>query len=192
MDTSVLLWNLPPPPRQAVSLTVKEREALWADLAGDDAGRAWQAIARMTDAPGQSVPLLRELLWPAKGLPAEELRRLIADLDAPRYEVREAATKRLAVSDDGAHAALRKALHEQPSLEVRRRIEPLLDRPSLVKDRDVLRSLRAVRVLEGIGTPVARRVIEGLAKGADGLRLTEEARAALGRLGRRVGLTNRD
>jgi RNA polymerase sigma factor (sigma-70 family) len=184
MDTCVLLWDIPPPPRQAVSLTIRERETLWADLAGDDAGRAWQAIDRLANAPGQAVPMLRERLRPAKGPPAEELRRLIADLDAPRYEVREAATKRLAELDDGAHAALRKALHEQPSLEVRRRVEPLLDRPSLVKDRDVLRSLRAVRVLEGIGTPAARQVMEGLAKGTDGLRLTEEARAALGRLSR--------
>jgi WD40 repeat protein len=184
MDTSVLLWDIPPPPRQAVSLTLKEREALWADLAGDDAGRAWQAIARLADAPDDAVPLLRGRLRPAKGPPAEELRRLIADLNAARYEVREAAAKHLAELSDGAHAALRKSLHDQPSLEVRRRIEPLVARPSLVKDPEVLRSLRAVRALELIGASTARQVLETLAQGADGMRLTEESQSALGRLSR--------
>jgi hypothetical protein len=49
---------------------------------------------------------------------------------------------------------------------------------------DVLRSLRAVRVLQLIGTADAKDVLQTLAKGAPGDRLTREAEAALKRLQR--------
>jgi hypothetical protein len=41
---------------------------------------------------------------------------------------------------------------------------------------------RAVRVLEAVGTPAARELLESLAKGAPTARLTIEAKAALERL----------
>jgi hypothetical protein len=44
--------------------------------------------------------------------------------------------------------------------------------------------VRAVTVLEGIGTPEARKVLEGWAKGAPKARLTEEAKAAMTRMGK--------
>jgi hypothetical protein len=47
------------------------------------------------------------------------------------------------------------------------------------------RAVRAVAVLEDIGTPAARRVLEALARGESEARLTRQAKAALERLGRR-------
>ena len=47
---------------------------------------------------------------------------------------------------------------------------------------NLVRALRAAEVLEHIGTPEARQVLEALAKGAPGHRLTEAAAAALRRL----------
>jgi hypothetical protein len=45
-----------------------------------------------------------------------------------------------------------------------------------------LRGLRALQVLEDVGTPEARKVLESLADGAAGAPLTRDAKAALERL----------
>jgi WD40 repeat protein len=183
-DGTVLLWDLSPPrPAPAdLSLTAQQREALWSDLAAADAGRAVRAMSRLADVLGQAAPLLRERLRPARRAPVEAVSRLLADLDAPRFEVRQSASERLAEMGEEAQPALREALQGQPSLEVRRRIERLLADLLVVR-----RTLRAVRVLEQIGTPEARRVLETLARGEEGMRLTGGAQAALGRLARRTG-----
>lgn len=79
---------------------------------------------------------------------------------------------------------LRKALEKPASEEARRRLPVLVKRLDewLVTDREELRHLRAVWILETAATPAARRVLERLAGGTPAARLTHEARAALGRL----------
>jgi hypothetical protein len=144
-----------------------------------------KAIARLADVPEQAVRLLRDRLRPAAAPPAEELRRLIAALDDASFERREAATKRLADLDELAEAAMRDALRGQPSREVRRRLEGLLAEPRLVQVPEARRQLRAVRLLESIGSGEARQVLEQLAKGAPEARLTRDAQAALRRLATR-------
>ena len=47
---------------------------------------------------------------------------------------------------------------------------------------DDLRMLRAIEVLERIGTPEAKELLGRLAKGAPGARLTAEAKGSLARL----------
>jgi len=86
-----------------------------------------------------------------------------------------------------AERALRTTLEEKPSLEVRRRIEVfILPALNLAKTRalagESLRQVRAVQVLERIGTKEARQVLEEVAKGPVSSRPAEEARAALRRL----------
>jgi RNA polymerase sigma factor (sigma-70 family) len=186
-DTTILLWDLSPsvPDRPVVPLTAAQQEECWDDLAGADGGRTLAALARLADVPKQAVTLLRNRLQPAKAPPADELRRLLADLGSDEFERREAATKRLAELGDVADAALREALRGEPPLEARRRLEGLLAEPRLVRVPESRRHLRAVRLLECVGTPEARQVLEALAKGAPGARLTEEAKASLDRLAKR-------
>jgi DNA polymerase-1 len=86
-----------------------------------------------------------------------------------------------------AAPALRQALENKPSLEVRRRIEELLEKAKTPTGEN-LRSLRAVQVLEHIGTDEARQVLKKLAEGAAGARLTQEAKASLERLGKRAAV----
>ncbi|HEY7424695.1 MAG TPA: sigma-70 family RNA polymerase sigma factor [Gemmataceae bacterium] len=187
-DTTILLWDLSPPAanRPAALLADVQREAYWTDLSGDDASRALVAIAHLADEPKQTVPLLRARLYPAKTPSAKELRRLLADLDHAQFERREAATKRLAELGELAQTALREALQRQPSLEVRRRIDNLLAASRQVHVPEERRHLRAVRILEAIGTREARQVLETLAQGAPNARLTKATKDAVARLARRT------
>src|SRR5262249_36274566 len=135
--------------------------------------------------PEQTTRILRERLNPAQKPPADELRRLIAELDASEFNLREKATQRLTELGDMAEAALQEALRTEPTPEARRRIERLLAAPPLVRDAEVRRHLRAVRILEHVATPEARELLQRLAAGAAEARLTSEAKAALERLGQR-------
>ena len=84
--------------------------------------------------------------------------------------------------------ALEKALARNPTLEVRRRVQKLLnelDRPDFSRTRQ---KLRAVEALEYAGTTEARELLAALARGAPEARLTCEAAASLGRLTKRDAL----
>jgi RNA polymerase sigma factor (sigma-70 family) len=174
--------------RNKVSFSSKELEARWNDLADRDASKAYRALCDLVRAARQAVPLLRERLRPAPALEAmlaQRLQQRIADLDSDQFTVREKAREELEKLGELAEPALRTALNGQPSLEVRLRVERLLER--LQKGMpcgERLQELRAVETLEHIGTPEACRVLERLAKGAAGARLTQEAQASLARLAR--------
>ena len=125
--------------------------------------------------------------------PADEgrLARLIAELDSDQFAARERASADLASLGEAAVPALRRALRGEAAAETHRRVALLLERVQW-DDReppaDQLRSLRALEVLEWVGTPEARDVLARLAEGALEARLTQEAKASLERLARRDSL----
>ena len=86
-----------------------------------------------------------------------------------------------------AGPALQEALAGQPSEEVQRQSKRLLAnmRGPPAKTSPTLRVLRAIEVLEHIGTPEAQAVLQSLARGTSQARLTQEAKAALERLAKR-------
>jgi hypothetical protein len=63
-------------------------------------------------------------------------------------------------------------------------VEALLDKLK-APSQEVLRGLRAVELLEHIGTPEAQQLLEKAAAGLDEARLTREAKASLDRLAKR-------
>src|SRR5437879_4965288 len=78
--------------------------------------------------------------------------------------------------------ARQKAYTGDPPLEVKRRLEVLLEKLSTWPAK-TLRQVRAVEVLEHSGTPAARAVLEWvLREGAPEARLTREAETALRRM----------
>src|SRR5262249_3132527 len=78
----------------------------------------------------------------------------------------------------------------KPSLEVARRAEDLLQKlEGPVRAPETLRNLRAVEVLEHIGTAQAEEILKSLARGHPDARLTQEAKASLDRLGKRPATT---
>jgi RNA polymerase sigma factor (sigma-70 family) len=183
-DSTVLLWDLAPPhdPKPRVL------DHLWADLAGDDGPQSYAAIWALSRGPAAKVvSFIRERLPVARGPDAERLRRLLRELDSDDFEVRRTALRTLEGMRDEARPALRQALTGGLSAEVRKHLEGLVaGSERLLHAGDVLRGVRAVEVLERVGTAEAQQVLQELAKGAPEARLTQEAKTSLERLARRA------
>src|SRR5262249_42377084 len=93
---------------------------------------------------------------------------------------RERASGELEKMGEPGGPALRKALEGEPSTEARRRIEEVLKKTDNIAPRgELLRSLRAIGVLELIGTAEAKAGVQDLAKGAAGAGVTGAAREEL-------------
>jgi RNA polymerase sigma factor (sigma-70 family) len=181
-DSTVLVWDLAAPSGQTPrELTEKALESLWGDLASADAVRADQAIWALVAAPQQALSLLQKRLQPTPA-PDPKWGAWIKDLASEEFAVRDKASRALEALEDQAYPLLQQALTDVSSLEVRRRIEHLLSRLKFpLTSPKTIREVRAVEVLEHIGTAQARQVLQALAQGAPGSRLTEEAREALRR-----------
>jgi WD40 repeat protein len=185
-DGTAFLWDVRAVverPRRVRRLSDREAARCWAALARA-APSAYAALGQLFADPEAAVGQLRARLKPAEPVPTERLGKLIAALDAAKHRERVAATAELRGLGDRAVAALEAALAKRPTDEQRRRIGQLLEAAAQDRSPETLRGVRAVEVLEGLGTPQARQLLEALARGAPGVRLTEEARAALRRLAR--------
>jgi RNA polymerase sigma factor (sigma-70 family) len=181
-DSTILLWDVRLPAPRPGPLAARELESLWADLAGADAAKAWRAVWHLAEAPDDALPFLRGRVRSHPTAAAGLTRGLLADLDGDSFERREAAVKRLKELGLQAEPALRAALRAKPSPEQRRRIEAVLaalPQAPQPPSAEELRQLRAVIVLERIGSPEARRLLEEVAKGPGPARLTRQALAAL-------------
>jgi hypothetical protein len=116
----------------------------------------------------------------------ETLSRMIADLNGDRFPVREKAAGELLNLAGQVEPALRRALEAKPPLEVRRRLEEILQElAEPVPCPEYQRSMRTLEALEHMGTPAARRLVQALAQGASDARLTQAATASLQRLNQR-------
>lgn len=168
----------------------KKLESLWGNLAGDDARKAHLAAWKLTTIPAKALPFLKKRLHPVRAPDAKKVDRWIADLGSEQFAVRETAAQELKKLGLQAEPAFRRALESKPPLELRRRIDALLAEARLtdrgiLRDHEVLRTLRAIIILERIGSPEAGAFLQTLASGAAGARATREACEALQRLMRR-------
>lgn len=175
---SLSMANVPPR-----SLDPKELAALWKELAGEEFPNAYQALGALAADPKQTVAFLKEQLKPVSPADALRVEKLIADLDSDQFAVRQKASQELDKLGDLAEPYLRRVLEGKPTLEVRRRADDLLRKlEEQPPAGEVARDLRALALLEHLGTPEAREVLRRMTKGAPGVRITREAAAALERL----------
>ncbi len=164
-------------------LSNDELQRGWNTLGGEDASAAFQAIRRLAAAPGQALPFLREHLKPVSTADEKRLRQLVDMLDSAEFSARQKAVEELEKQNDAAAELLRQVVaKEKPSLEVRRRLQQIVE--GIENKPEALRAVRAVEVLEWIATPDAVWLLGELAGGAAGARLTREAAAAKRRLSR--------
>lgn len=186
-DSSLLIWNWEHIRNQALAQQPAtpdaKAEALWNDLADKDAAKAYSAIKALVQTPAQSVPLLKAKLKPIPQVDPKHIKKLLDDLDHPQYPIRQKADEALERLGDLAAPAIKGRRASGPSVETARRLEALQKKlDAQVLPQDVLQALRAIETLELIGSPDARNVLDGLAKGAAGHRITEDARDSVRRL----------
>jgi WD40 repeat protein len=183
-DGSILIWDLtgqakPGNPKPA-PFSAQELNNLWSDLAAD-AAKADRAIWALALRPEQSVSLLKERLRPSDPVAPEAVAKHIADLDSDRLAVRQAAAAALVNMGDTVEKLLRTALDGDASLEVRQRLEQVIQQRS----KNAIPTLRAIEVLEHIGTAEADELLRALANGAPDSLVGKAASAACQRLASR-------
>jgi WD40 repeat protein len=182
-DGSIFIWNVPIKLSPLGPVDAKALESMWRELASADARKAWQMIWRLAEAPNEALPALRQRLKPVPVASLEELQPQIAALDDDQFARREKAMKELRELGPRAEAGLRAARQGRLSAEQRNRIDQLLTAlgPQSPIPPGELAELRALRVLEQIGSPEAMKLVEELATGAESARLTREAKDMLQR-----------
>jgi hypothetical protein len=140
----------------------------------------------MVGSPVEAIAFLKINLKAVPPADHKMLQKLLDDLNSDQFMIRQRASATLEKLGDLAGQALRDRLESKPTLEMRKRIEILLDKlDGPVTMPEMLRSLRAVELLELIGTPESKRALEPIAKGAPGHRVTEAAQGAIARLDKR-------
>jgi hypothetical protein len=186
-DSTVLIWDvsrfLPAAKPGAEKLSRAELASHWDNLAGTDAVRANRAMTELARRPDQAEGLFKDKLAAHPQTSAERIARLIAELDSDDFKTRENASRELTNLGWLAEEAMQTALDEQPSVEAKRRIQDLLDKlDGKAGNPEQRRLLRAIEVLERVGTPEARRWLDKLAKEAISPSAAREAKASLERL----------
>ena len=176
-DSTVLIWDLAKlvPPKQARKLSARELNDLFTDLASDDGPRGYRATRMLAAGGNKTVAFLSDILQRlVKGAEAKRIAGLITQLEKSEFALRQQAQQKLAELGEFAEPALQQALQEKPSLEFRRRAEKLIAQMGSTR----WRLLRAVEVLEMIGTLEARRTLAMIAQGPPHAALTREANEA--------------
>lgn len=183
-DTTALVWDVASPPSEANPMPVldeKQLENLWQDIRGDDAAKAYRAIRVFRQFPKQVVPFLQARLH-TFDVDQKQLTRLIGELDSNMFRTREKAQKELEKLGELAEDAIQTALRDRPTAEAQWRLEAV-QAQSLICTIPPPDQLRGLEVLEGINTPESRHVVQTIARGAVGARITRDAQAALERMG---------
>jgi WD40 repeat protein len=187
-DNTILIWDvsglLPASKPAEEKLSREQLARFWDDLLGTDAVRAYAAITELARHPGQTEGLFNGKLTAYTVMNPERLARLIPQLDSDDFKTRENASKELANLGRLAEGALSRALDREPSAELKNRIQDLLDKLDSKEDNpEQWRLLRAIEVLERLGTPEARRLLRKLDKEASDPNAAREAQASMERLG---------
>lgn len=183
-DSTILVWDLTGRLEKgrlrAAEWTPAETESLGNDLAGEDAEKAYESLWKLAAAPRQALPLVRKILHPIERIDKARLQRLLTDLDAEEFAVREKADEELARLGESVELALHRHLEGKPSVEVRRRLVKILEGLAHSGPQH-WRRVRMLELLEQMDTPESRHYLEELAGGAADAWLTEQAKEAVGR-----------
>ncbi|MDY3561603.1 WD40 repeat domain-containing protein [Gemmata sp. JC673] len=182
-DRSVVTWDatgagMPIDPKHQP----KDAADAWVRLADRDAAAGFAAVRYLSARPVDAVALAKGVR-PVPAADPKVVAGLVEKLGSEDFVTREQSEKELVALGEGAADALRAELARATDAESRQRLTKLLaplGGPPRAGPR--LQAVRAVEVLERVGTADARAALRAWAGGARGAELTEAAGAALARL----------
>jgi dipeptidyl aminopeptidase/acylaminoacyl peptidase len=185
-DRTVLVWDvkaITKRPSVRRKLEQRELDAYGGDIGSLDGERAYRAVVALASAPEQASAWFAEYLRPEA---SPFLPKLLADLDADDFDVREAASHALQKQGWSTVPGLREELkRDNLSPEARRRIGRILEVVgALPVSESFLRPRRAIETLERIGSEDGRKLLERMTAKEFGADVVEEAKASLARLKR--------
>jgi hypothetical protein len=173
-DTTALVWDVGFASGVLNPLTPERRLALWGDLTETDAQKAYAAMRVLAADPAGFVTVARERLPPTPpGPTAAELADIFRDLRSAIFSTREAAGTKLDRFGESAVAQVRAQFEKEESPEVRARLLVFLSRHG----KTPLRTVRAIELLEHLGTPEAKGLLATLAAGGPSGQTADAARA---------------
>lgn len=188
-DATILVWDtegrLGKRKPLEFPLSVQEADRLWDGLGSDDVVEVhWSNTGLVEEARREPLVVLGRLRAMFE-VDEKKVAQLVGQLEDERFEVREKASRELRSLEDLAEPALRRALAELPSPDLRRRLDALLANLDFPDNSPrQARLQRAVAVLERVGTAGAIRALLEISKGAPGKWLRQQAKQALDRLER--------
>jgi hypothetical protein len=190
-DGTILVWDITgcweKGRLQPLKLSARQWGLRWTELGSTDAGTAFKAMGQFTATPQRTLPLFQERFKPILDVQVR-VRQLIVRLEVASYAERRRALAGLEELGELALPTVRQVLETHPPLETRLRLEQFARR--FRRTEDVLRFsarlqiLRAIEVLEAVGTPPACKLLGCLALGLPTASGQREAKAALERLKR--------
>jgi WD40 repeat protein len=161
----------------------RDLAALWTQLAARDPIVAQRALRAMLQQPEKTTAFLVDAVKPVARTDRadERVRALIADLGSTDEDARRRASSALRSLGSAAFPEIRRALEAKPAQNVAERLRLLLAARRAPATDNEVRDLRAVQLLEKLGTKAAHQHLQRLATGSKHARLTQEARSALDR-----------
>jgi WD40 repeat protein len=186
MDKTAIVWDVKEGLLAAAERPKADKDFAqrWDTLRDGKPLEALEAVASLAAAGDDAVTWLGGKLSPVRKPDAARVQKLLAQLDDDNAEKRDAASHELAALGDQVETEVKKALESPPSPEAKKRLKDLLQemRPLWLRDRDAVRAVRAVYVLERVGSERAVKLLKKLAEGDPAARLTREAKISLERI----------
>ena len=169
----------------SAKLESKDLDLLWSELSSENGVKGNDALWSLAAHPQEAIPYLKLRLARLTDADFERVEKLIKQLDDDRFKVRDQAAKELAKIGEAAVPELIRALAHK-SQEVTEAAKRLLAKIGTgedpVRSPNARRMIRAVEVLEQIGTAEAKSLLKELQQRSSALILHREAAGALKRM----------